>query len=129
MLLQQLDQVAELVLQQPHKVGYFGDQLDDLALDQRDQDDQQKAQAKQKHGQDREAGEAAPDTKRFEAADARRQNIGQREAGRERHQNALHEAQQQNDDEEQTEPEKSAVNPPAHAVTSARRRMRTQRHR
>ena len=93
MLLQQLDQIAELVLQRTDEGRDAVDQLYDLALDQRHQDDEDGGQTEQEREQDEEARQAAADPPALEAGDAGSQDISDREPGGERHQDALNEAE------------------------------------
>ena len=66
-------------------------------------------QAEQEQDQRREARQAAAHSPPLEAGDSRRQHIGDREAGRERHQDALHQAEDDDDEQQKAEPEQQPV--------------------
>ena len=129
MLLEQEDQLAELVLEGAHEGRHPGDQLDDLALDQRHQDHQDQGEAEHEEGDDEEARQAAADPPALEARHRRSQDIGDREPGGERHQDALDQAERQGDEKEEAEPEQQPVRPRAHNTCAEPVRMRAQRTR
>ena len=129
MLLEQQDELAELVLEGAHEVRHPGDQLDDLALDQRHQDHQDQGEAKHEEGDDEEARQAAADPPALEAGHARSQDIGDREPGGEGHQDALDQAERKGDEQEEADPEQQSVRPGAHNARSEPARMRAQRAR
>ena len=77
------------------------DQLDDLALNQRHEHDENAGNGNQKEDHDDEAGEAARDAAPLEPGNAGRQDIGDHKASREGQQNALHEAQRDDDENQE----------------------------
>ncbi len=65
----------------------------------------------------------------LEPADQRRQHIGDHQAGDERQQDALHQAEREDDEQEQADPEQEAIAARAHVAGSEPRNIRDQRTR
>ena len=78
---------------------------------------------------DKQAAEAARDAASFEPGHDRRQHISDDEAGRERQQNALYQAERDDDEQQQAEPEQQPIGTRAHHARRDSIRRRAQRAR
>ncbi len=127
MLLQEVHQVAELGLQRAREARHLADELHDLHLDQRHQQQQHESDGEQEDHQHREAAKGAADAAPLEPLDQGRQHVSEHQPRRERQQNALHEAEQDQRRDQQPDPEGHMVDARDQTAGSTPARIRAQR--